>query len=64
MRVEVRSKAIPASFLKIEKMETFVGAKDRRERERRLVELKGDQSPGPEAPARSKTARIRREQRR
>ena len=32
MRVKIRGKAIPASFLKIEGRGTLVGAKDRRER--------------------------------
>ena len=30
VRVEVRSKVIPPSFLKVEGRETFVGAKDRK----------------------------------
>ena len=30
VRVKVKSKVIPASFLKFEEMEAFVGAKDRR----------------------------------
>ena len=34
VRVKVGSKAIPASFLKIEGRGTLVGAKDRRERDR------------------------------
>ena len=33
MRVEVKSKIISTSFLKIEKRETFVGVKDRGERD-------------------------------
>ena len=49
MRVEVKSKVIPTSFLKIKGRETFVGAK-----EGRLVELVGDQNPSSEAPPRSK----------
>ena len=34
VRVKARSKAIPASFLKIEERGTLVGAKDQREGER------------------------------
>ena len=49
MRVEVKSKVIPTSFLKVKGRETFVGAK-----EGRLVELVGDQNPSSEAPPRSK----------
>ena len=49
VRVKVKSKVIPASFLKIEGRGTFVGAK-----EKRLVELGGDQNSGPKAPPRSK----------
>ena len=33
VRVEVKSKVIPTSFLKIEGRKTFVGAKDRRKRD-------------------------------
>ena len=36
MRVKVRGKAIPTSFLKIEGRGTLFGAKDRRERNRRI----------------------------
>ena len=35
MRVKVGGKVIPASFLKIEGRRTLVGAKDRRERDRK-----------------------------
>ena len=35
MRVKVGAKVIPASFLKVEGKETLVGAKDRRERDRK-----------------------------
>ena len=56
MRVKVISKVIPASFLKIQGRETFVGAK-----EGWLVELVGDQNRGPEALPRSKKGQERRE---
>ena len=46
VRVKVEGKVIQASFLKIEGRGTLVGAKNRRERERRFVELVGDQNPG------------------
>ena len=49
MRVEVEEKVIPTSSLKIEGRGTFIGAK-----ERWLVKLVGDYSPGTEAPPRSK----------
>ena len=51
--VEVNSKVIPTSFLKIEERETFVRAKKRRKRNS-YVQLVGDQSPSPKAPPRSK----------
>ena len=44
VKVKVKGKAIPASFLEIEGKRTFVGTK-----EGWLVELVGDQNPGPEA---------------
>ena len=59
MRVEVKSKVIPASFLKIEGRGTLVGAKGGR-----LVELLGHQNPGLKAPCKCKRRRERREQRR
>ena len=59
VRVKVRSKDIPMSFLKIEGRGAFVGKK-----EGSLVELVGDQNPGPEAPPKRKIGRERREQRR
>ena len=49
VRVEVKSKVIPTSFLKVEGRGTFVGKK-----QGRLVKLVGDQNPGSEAPPRSK----------
>ena len=60
MRVEVRSKVISTSFLKIK------GRGDSRwggrlEKEGKLVELAGVRNPGPEASPRSKTRRERRE---
>ena len=58
MRVKVRSKVIPASFLKIEGWGMLVGAKDRREGQ--LVELVGGQNLGPEAPPMNKKNRERR----
>ena len=58
MRVKVKSKIISRIFLKIEGRVTFVGEKDGQ-----LVELVGDQSPGPEEPPRSKIGREKREQR-
>ena len=62
MKVKVGDKAIPASFLKIEGKGTFVGAKDRREREGQIEVLVGDQNLGPEASSRSKKGQERREQ--
>ena len=59
MRVKVNSIVIPASFLKIEGSETFVG-----EKEGWLIELVGDQNPGPAASPRNKRWRERMEQRR
>ena len=53
MRVKVRSKVIPASFLKVEgKGDARWG--ERLEREGQIKELVGDQNPGPEAPPMSK----------
>ena len=51
VRVKVEGKLIPASFLKIE---GDAGWGERPEREGRIEELVGGQSPGPEAPPRSK----------
>ena len=52
VRVKVQSKAIKASFLKIEGKWAFVGR--RPEKEGWLVELINDQNPDPEVPSRSK----------
>ena len=60
--VKVKSKVIPASFLKIEGLRTLVGVKDQREGQ--IEELVGDQNPGPEAPPMSKIGEERREQKR
>ena len=62
VRVKVKGKVIPASFRKIEGRGILVGAKDRREK-RQLEEMVVDQTPGPEAPPRSKKRRERRKQR-
>ena len=61
MRVKVKGKVIPASFLKIERGGRSLGA--RPEREGRIDQLVGDQNPGPEAPSMSKKGQERREQR-
>ena len=53
MSVKVKSKVIPTSFLKIEGWGGLCWSK-RPEREGRLIELVGDQNPGPEAPPGSK----------
>ena len=53
MRVKVGGKAIPASFLKIERRGTLVGG-ERPEREGQIEELVDGQNPGPVAPPRSK----------
>ena len=63
VRIKVRNKVIPASFLIIEGRGTLVRAKDRREREEQLKELVGYQNTGSEAPPMSKKGRERREQR-
>ena len=52
VKVEVKSKFILTSFLKIEVRGTFVGAENWRERQ--LVELLGDQSQSPKVPSLSK----------
>ena len=52
VRVEVKSKVILMSLLKIERKGTSIGAKDQRKGQ--LVELVGNQSQSPEAPPRSK----------
>ena len=44
MGVKVQGKVIPATFLKIEKRETLVGTKERREREGQMEELVSDQN--------------------
>ena len=49
MRVKVRSKVIPAIFLKIEEKGTLLWGK-RPEREGQIEELVVDQNPGPETP--------------
>ena len=64
MRVKVKSKDIPVSFLKVEGRRTLVGAIDRRERKGQIEELVSDQNPGPKAPPRSKKGQEKREQRR
>ena len=46
---------VKTSFMKIKRTETLVGAK-----EGRLIELVGDQNPGPEASPRSRIRRDRR----
>ena len=53
VRVNVKSKVIPTSFMKIEGRRMFVGEKDRG----RLVELGSHQKQGQKAPPRSKTGR-------
>ena len=60
MRVKVRSKVIPTSFLKIEGRGTLVGVKN--QRERKLEELVGVQKPSREALPRSKKGQEKREQ--
>ena len=60
MRVKLKGKVIPASFLKIEGRGHSLKQKTG-EREEQIEELIGDQNPGPEAPPRSK--RERKEQR-
>ena len=52
MRVEVKSKVIPANFLKIEGRGPSLGQK--LDEEEQAVEVVGDQSPNFEAPFRSK----------
>ena len=52
MGVKVGGKPISASFLKVERKATLVGAKD--PREGRIEELVSGQNPGPEAPPRSR----------
>ena len=59
MRVKVRGKAIPASFLKIEGRGMLVGAK-----EGQIEELLDGQNPGLGARPRSMKGQERREQRR
>ena len=54
--MELKSKVIPTSFLKIEERGTFVEAK-----KGRLVELVCDQNPGPEAPPRKGNMRFESE---
>ena len=49
VRVKVKGQVMPTSFLKIEGRRTFLWAK-----EGQLIELVGDQNPGPEVPPRSK----------
>ena len=51
MRVKVKSKVIPTSFLKIEVGDVRLG--ETPEKEGRLVESVGNQNPGPKAPPRS-----------
>ena len=58
MRVNVGGKVIPASILKIEGRGTLVV-----EKEGWLIELVGDQNPGPETLPRSRKGQERREQR-
>ena len=53
MRVEVKSKVIPTSFLKIEGRGNLRWG-ERSGKEGQLVELVGDQNPSPKAPIRSK----------
>ena len=53
MKVKVKGKVIPTSFLKIERRGD-VRWGERPEKEGWLVELVGDQNPGPETPPRSK----------
>ena len=50
VRVEVKSKVIPMSFLKIVRRGSFVGAEEHKKK----VELVGDQSLSPEVTPRSK----------
>ena len=63
MTVKVRSKVIPTSFWKVEGRGDSCWVK-RPEKEGQVKEWLGDQNPGPEAPARSRKDRMRREQRR
>ena len=60
MRVEVKGKVIPTSFLKIEEWGTSLG--ERSGKEGQLVKLVGDQNSGPVAPPRSKIGQEKREQ--
>ena len=59
VRVEINGKVIQASFLKIEKGDVRWGGRPKKER--RLIELVGDQNPGFEAPPRIEKERERRE---
>ena len=61
IKVEVKGKVIPTSFLKIEGRRTF-GWDERPEKEGQLVELVGDQNQSTEAPSRSKRGRESRKQ--
>ena len=61
VRVKVKGKVIPASFLKIE--ERYVRRGKRLEKEGWLIEFVGDQNSGPEALPRSKRGQEWREQR-
>ena len=62
VKVKVEGKVIPASFLKIKGRGMLMRAIG--QREGRIEELVGGQSPGPEAPPRSRKGQERRVQRR
>ena len=62
VKVKVKRKVIPTSFLKIEGRGCFLGRKT--EERGRFVELVGNQNPGPKAPPRSKRRGRKRDVRR
>ena len=62
MRIKIKGKVIPTSFLKIEGRGVFWDKIP--EKEGRFVELVSNQNPGPEAPPRNKREQEGREQRR
>ena len=59
MRIEIRSKVIPASFLKVEGRGRSLGQKTGEDRQ--IEELVSDRNPGPEAPPMCKKGKERRE---